>query len=126
MSLILTSFIFFAISSALLKSFFMLPARYMDDSGVVGFFFASNSSTILGSPAVVIVAAIPARWNVFRIIWVPGSPMDWAAMIPTGSPAWTLNLLSSFPFFHPLRPSLLSSSSSLAKPTFIGSIASAP
>src|SRR5271163_2238381 len=55
-------------------------------TGVVGFFFASTSSMILGRPEVATVDSIPARWNDLRIICVPGSPTDCAAIIPTGSP----------------------------------------
>ncbi len=32
--------------------------------------------------------AIPPVWNVRMVSWVPGSPIDWAAMIPTASPIW--------------------------------------
>ena len=31
--------------------------------------------------------AIPPVWNVRMVSWVPGSPMDWAAMTPTASPS---------------------------------------
>ncbi len=29
-------------------------------------------------------------WKVRMVSWVPGSPMDWAAMTPTASPMFTL------------------------------------
>ena len=28
----------------------------------------------------------PPVWNVRMVSWVPGSPMDWAAITPTASP----------------------------------------
>ena len=34
--------------------------------------------------------ATPPKWNVLIVNWVPGSPIDWAAIIPTGSPISTL------------------------------------
>ena len=30
--------------------------------------------------------ATPPVWNVRIVSWVPGSPIDWAAMMPTASP----------------------------------------
>ena len=33
--------------------------------------------------------AVPPMWKVRMVNWVPGSPMDWAAMTPTASPMFT-------------------------------------
>lgn len=33
--------------------------------------------------------ATPAKWNVFRVICVPGSPMLWAPTAPTAVPSNT-------------------------------------
>ena len=33
--------------------------------------------------------AVPPMWNVRIVSWVPGSPIDWAAMMPTASPSST-------------------------------------
>jgi hypothetical protein len=33
-------------------------------------------SLIRGTPRVTFIAATPAKWKVFNVIWVPGSPMD--------------------------------------------------
>ena len=33
--------------------------------------------------------AAPPMWNVLIVSWVPGSPIDWAAIIPTASPMFT-------------------------------------
>ena len=33
--------------------------------------------------------AVPPMWKVRMVSWVPGSPMDWAAMTPTASPMLT-------------------------------------
>ena len=35
-------------------------------------------------------AAAPPMWNVRIVSWVPGSPIDWLAMMPTASPMLTL------------------------------------
>ncbi len=34
--------------------------------------------------------AVPPMWKVRIVSWVPGSPIDWAAMTPTASPMFTL------------------------------------
>jgi len=34
--------------------------------------------------------AVPPMWKVRIVSWVPGSPIDWAAMTPTASPMLTL------------------------------------
>ncbi len=39
-----------------------------------------------GIPNVTFISPRPAKWKVLRVIWVEGSPIDWAANIPTGSP----------------------------------------
>jgi hypothetical protein len=33
--------------------------------------------------------AAPPMWKVRMVSWVPGSPMDWAAITPTASPSLT-------------------------------------
>jgi hypothetical protein len=33
--------------------------------------------------------AVPPMWKVRMVSWVPGSPIDWAAMTPTASPRLT-------------------------------------
>lgn len=43
-------------------------------------------SLIRGTPRVMFMEATPAKWNVFRVIWVPGSPMLWAQSAPTAEP----------------------------------------
>ena len=39
-----------------------------------------------GTPSVTLPAPKPAKWKVLRVIWVDGSPIDWAANTPTASP----------------------------------------
>ena len=34
----------------------------------------------------IFMLATPAKWNVFSVIWVPGSPMLWAPTAPTAVP----------------------------------------
>ena len=50
---------------------------------------ASNSSSTRGRPWVMSPPARPPVWKVRMVSWVPGSPMDWAAMMPTASPGPT-------------------------------------
>ncbi len=47
---------------------------------------ASNSSSTRGRPWVISPPATPPVWKVRMVSWVPGSPMDCAAMMPTASP----------------------------------------
>jgi len=44
--------------------------------GVLINFAALMISFIRGTPSVTFMEATPAKWNVFRVIWVPGSPID--------------------------------------------------
>ena len=53
----------------------------------------------LGIPRVTFISPLPAKWKVFRVIWVDGSPIDWAARTPTGSPGsaiehWNLRCIT--------------------------------
>ena len=53
-------------------------------------FLASKTSSTLGKPWVISSSeATPPAWNVLSVNWVPGSPIDWAAIIPTASPVST-------------------------------------
>ena len=61
-------------------------------SARVAIFFglrASNNSLNTREALRDIVAGDAAVWNVRMVSCVPGSPMDWAAMTPTASPALT-------------------------------------
>ena len=40
--------------------------------------------------------AVPPMWNVRIVSWVPGSPMDCAAMTPTASPSSTRRPVARF------------------------------
>jgi hypothetical protein len=44
--------------------------------GVLISFAALMISFIRGTPSVTFMEATPAKWKVFRVIWVPGSPID--------------------------------------------------
>ena len=55
---------------------------------------ASNSSCTRGRPWVMSSPAMPPVWKVRMVSWVPGSPIDWAAMMPTASPMSTSRLLA--------------------------------
>ncbi len=48
---------------------------------------ASKSSTTRGRPWVMSSPTTPPVWKVRMVSWVPGSPIDWAAMTPTASPS---------------------------------------
>ena len=54
--------------------------------GVLMFATALMISRTQGTPRVMFIEATPAKWNVFRVIYVPGSPIDCAAIAPTHSP----------------------------------------
>jgi hypothetical protein len=55
--------------------------------GVEMFLAALMISLMRGTPSVMFIAATPAKWNVFSVICVPGSPMDCAPKAPTVDPA---------------------------------------
>ena len=57
---------------------------------------ALNISLILGTPSVTFMLATPAKWKVFKVIWVQGSPRDWAVIAPTPSPGYIYVLQSLF------------------------------
>ena len=59
-------------------------------------FLASNNSWTLGRPWVISEPATPPVWNVRIVNWVPGSPIDWAAIIPTVSPTLAILPLAMF------------------------------
>jgi hypothetical protein len=54
--------------------------------GVVISATALMTSLIRGTPMVTFIEATPAKWNVFRVICVPGSPIDCPATAPTVEP----------------------------------------
>mmetsp|Transcript_69402 Transcript_69402/g.196753 ORF Transcript_69402/g.196753 Transcript_69402/m.196753 type:complete len:307 (+) Transcript_69402:946-1866(+) len=54
--------------------------------GVDTFLVAFRISLIRGTPRVTFMLATPAKWNVFSVICVAGSPIDCAATTPTASP----------------------------------------
>jgi hypothetical protein len=54
--------------------------------GVLMAFAAFMISFIRGTPRVTFIDATPAKWNVLRVIWVPGSPIDCAPTAPTVEP----------------------------------------
>jgi hypothetical protein len=54
--------------------------------GVLMSFAALIISLIRGTPRVTFMVATPAKWKVFRVIWVPGSPIDCAPTAPTVEP----------------------------------------
>ena len=63
--------------------------------GVDMFFPALMISFILGTPRVTFILATPAKWKVFRVIWVPGSPILCAPNAPTVDPAYGIPMKDS-------------------------------
>ena len=62
-------------------------------SDIVAFPFgilASNNSSTRGRPCVISAPATPPEWNVLMVNCVPGSPIDWAPIVPTASPTSTI------------------------------------
>lgn len=55
--------------------------------GVLIFLEASSNYCRRGTPNVTFLSATPAKWKVFNVICVVGSPIDWAAIEPIASPA---------------------------------------
>ena len=62
------------------------PVRYTARLGVLMFLAMLMISTSRGTPRVTFFADTPAKWNVFRVICVAGSPILCAAMVPIISP----------------------------------------
>ena len=56
----------------------------------------SKSSSTRGRPCVISSPATPPVWKVRMVSCVPGSPMDWAAMMPTASPRFTSSDVARF------------------------------
>ncbi len=54
--------------------------------GVLIFLAALMISLIRGTPRVTFIEATPAKWKVFSVICVPGSPIDCAPTAPTVEP----------------------------------------
>jgi len=66
-------------------------------------------SLSLGTPNVKFAAPCPALWKVFKVIYVEGSPTDYAAITPTASPGSTkeciyLALIKSLKFYLEIFP----------------------
>jgi hypothetical protein len=55
--------------------------------GVLIFFEVSSNSRSRGIPSVTFLSETPAKWKVFKVICVVGSPILWAATEPTAYPA---------------------------------------
>lgn len=72
----------------LLRSLYLiLSLRKIVILGVLMFFDESSSYCRRGTPSVTFLSATPAKWNVFSVICVVGSPIDWAAIEPIAYPA---------------------------------------
>mmetsp|Transcript_20857 Transcript_20857/g.58529 ORF Transcript_20857/g.58529 Transcript_20857/m.58529 type:complete len:238 (+) Transcript_20857:177-890(+) len=75
-------------------SFPRSPFRNTASDGVFTVFATLMSSFSRGTPRVTFFAPTPAKWNVFKVICVAGSPTLCAARVPTISPAKTHDLLN--------------------------------
>lgn len=58
----------------------------------------------LGTPKVTFLDDTPAKWKVFNVIYVAGSPKLWAAIEPTISPGCT-RLYSNLDLISPISQS---------------------
>ena len=65
------------------------PVRKTVREGALGFLLILIISFNLGTPKVTFFDDTPAKWKVFSVICVAGSPSDWAAKAPTISPGLT-------------------------------------
>ncbi len=70
--------------------------RKTESEGVLMFLARLMISVSRGTPRVTFFADTPAKWKVLRVIWVVGSPMDWAATVPMASPEWDRAWLNLF------------------------------
>src|SRR3989338_4524907 len=106
-------FLTITLKSSLIKLFSLISPRYFiliilwvlvpiaasagiiicqSTSAIIAFFVGgrpSNNSSTLGKPWVISEPATPPVWKVLMVNWVPGSPMDWAAIMPTAVPIST-------------------------------------
>lgn len=66
--------------------------QYRDILLYLMFLEALIISLMRGTPKVMFMEATPAKWKVFNVIWVPGSPMLCAQRAPTAEPGsiWAL------------------------------------
>mmetsp|Transcript_3419 Transcript_3419/g.10009 ORF Transcript_3419/g.10009 Transcript_3419/m.10009 type:complete len:241 (+) Transcript_3419:2056-2778(+) len=69
------------------------PERNTAREGVLTFLATLMSSLRRGTPSVTFFAPTPAKWKVFSVICVAGSPTLWAARTPIVSPGNTQDLL---------------------------------
>lgn len=53
-------------------------------------------SFTLGTPWVMFMLDIPAKWKVLRVIWVAGYPMLWAVRAPIAYPGSIIHLFIFF------------------------------
>lgn len=61
-----------------------------------------NNCYSLGRPSVTFLSDTPAKWKVFNVIWVVGSPTDCEAIHPTASPAGAKDLKNLY-FIYLIR-----------------------
>lgn len=66
--------------------------------GVVIFLVLLIISLMRGTPWVIFILEIPAKWKVFRVIWVAGSPILWAVRAPIASPGYIKALFIFFTY----------------------------
>ena len=79
---------------ALYAPAFESSSKYTVIEGFFGFGDSERISSTRGVPRVTVdLLATPAKWNVFSVSCVVGSPMDCAAMMPTISPGFTTAFL---------------------------------
>lgn len=68
-----------------------------------------------GTPRVTFLLDTPAKWNVFSVICVAGSPQDWAAMDPTWNDRGEVGMESIAGYDHTISPGLICAASNLSR-----------
>ena len=56
----------------------------------------SNNYFNLGKPKVTFLSETPAKWKVFRVSWVVGYAILWAAIAPIAYPTGAIDILNFF------------------------------
>lgn len=74
------------IASSRLAICLFFPDNFIVIIGVAIFFVQFMISFTRGTPWVMFMLEIPAKWNVFSVIWVAGYPILWAVSAPMAYP----------------------------------------
>lgn len=87
---------FTIIASSRVAACLCFPDNFIVIIGVAIFFVQLMISFTRGTPWVIFILDIPAKWNVFNVIWVAGYPILWAVRAPMAYPGSIKALFSFF------------------------------